>query len=306
MLRPVRAFATPTLERAIDGIFASSLPEAVAQSLVEHRVVQRIAGEALARADVEAEVASVLESERFEQAVRDVLASPALERALHSPEFERVLGQLLASPQVRRALTQQSTSLAGEIADRARATTGRLDDRIERRPRRWFRRPALVTASPYAGIATRGVALVLDALLVTLAFMIGAACVKLVASLVGGHLRPVWLAAGLGGAAWLLLLVAYFVGFWSATGQTPGMRAMHLRVVDGRGAAPRAARSFVRLVGLVLAVIPCFAGFLPALVDDRRRALPDYLAGTVVLDTGAAFALPPSSEVDEAAATVPA
>jgi uncharacterized RDD family membrane protein YckC len=39
----------------------------------------------------------------------------------------------------------------------------------------------------------------------------------------------------------------------------------------------------VRLIGLVLAIVPCFAGFLPALVDDRRRALPDLLAGTVVL-----------------------
>jgi len=26
-----------------------------------------------------------------------------------------------------------------------------------------------------------------------------------------------------------------------------------------------------------------FAGFVPALFDERRRALPDYLAGTVVL-----------------------
>jgi uncharacterized RDD family membrane protein YckC len=26
-----------------------------------------------------------------------------------------------------------------------------------------------------------------------------------------------------------------------------------------------------------------FAGFVPALFDARRRALPDYLAGTVVL-----------------------
>ena len=32
----------------------------------------------------------------------------------------------------------------------------------------------------------------------------------------------------------------------------------------------------------MLAIIPLFAGFLPVLFDRRRRALPDYLAGTVV------------------------
>jgi uncharacterized RDD family membrane protein YckC len=39
----------------------------------------------------------------------------------------------------------------------------------------------------------------------------------------------------------------------------------------------------VRLVGLVLAIVPLFAGILPALVDDRRRALQDFLAGTTVV-----------------------
>jgi len=32
-----------------------------------------------------------------------------------------------------------------------------------------------------------------------------------------------------------------------------------------------------------LAIIPCFLGFVPALFDRRRRALPDYLAGTEVV-----------------------
>jgi uncharacterized RDD family membrane protein YckC len=39
----------------------------------------------------------------------------------------------------------------------------------------------------------------------------------------------------------------------------------------------------VRFVGLVLAIVPLFAGFLPALFTERRRALPDFLASTVVL-----------------------
>jgi uncharacterized RDD family membrane protein YckC len=39
----------------------------------------------------------------------------------------------------------------------------------------------------------------------------------------------------------------------------------------------------VRLIGLGLAIVPLFLGFLPVLVDARRRGLHDFLAGTVVL-----------------------
>ena len=46
---------------------------------------------------------------------------------------------------------------------------------------------------------------------------------------------------------------------------------------------PSVGRSLVRLVGLVLAIVPLFAGFLPVLFNERRRGLPDFLAGTVVV-----------------------
>src|SRR5207247_9385303 len=78
------------------------------------------------------------------------------------------------------------------------------------------------------------------------------------------------------------LVSLYFVGFWAAAGQTPGMRLMRLRVLTGSGTPPSFVRSVVRLFGLALAIIPCFAGFLPVLVDGRRRALQDYLARTAV------------------------
>ncbi len=82
---------------------------------------------------------------------------------------------------------------------------------------------------------------------------------------------------------WFIVAGAYFVVFWTTVGQTPGLRMMRLRVVDGKGESPSAGRSVVRLIGLALAIIPLFAGFLPVLFDRRRRALQDYLAGTVVV-----------------------
>ena len=83
---------------------------------------------------------------------------------------------------------------------------------------------------------------------------------------------------------WLLLSGSYFVLFWSTAGQTPGMRLMHVRVLDRHGDPPGLGRSLVRFVGLLLAIVPLFAGFLPVLFDERRRGLHDYLAGTVVHD----------------------
>ena len=85
--------------------------------------------------------------------------------------------------------------------------------------------------------------------------------------------------------AGVLVNVFYFTGFWTTAGQTPGMRLMHLRVADASGFPPGLGRSYVRLAGLFLAILLLFTGFLPALVDDRRRALQDFLAGTVILDT---------------------
>ena len=92
----------------------------------------------------------------------------------------------------------------------------------------------------------------------------------------------------LGGGAYLIWTIAYFTTFWSTTGQTPGDRLMQIRVCradDGEHLS--VARSVVRLVGLVLAAIPLFAGFLPILFDDRRRGLQDMLAGTVVVASAA-------------------
>jgi uncharacterized RDD family membrane protein YckC len=135
---------------------------------------------------------------------------------------------------------------------------------------------------PFAGVATRAVALALDVALVHVFVLVGVGLLGLVASLVG-DLRPDWLVAALVGAAWALSVTVYFILFWSVTGQTPGMRAMRLRVVAEDGEAPSLGRALVRLVGLLLAIVPLFAGFLPVLFDARRRGLPDYLAGTVVL-----------------------
>jgi uncharacterized RDD family membrane protein YckC len=81
---------------------------------------------------------------------------------------------------------------------------------------------------------------------------------------------------------WILIAGGYFVLFWSSVGQTPGMRLLRLRVQSAGGVAPTVSRSIVRMVGLVLAIVVLFVGFVPVLYDRRRRGLADFLAGTAV------------------------
>jgi uncharacterized RDD family membrane protein YckC len=290
--------ATPEAARAVHLVMASPLPEAVGRSLAEHRVVERVVSEVLASADFEHAVASALESERTSRLVHQVLASPALARMLtealeskltadlagqivSSPEFDHLLEGAVSSPAVRAALARQTQTLGQDTAAGLRRRAVRIDDRVERVPRRWLRRPPRPGTPPQAGVGTRGVALAIDALLAQLIFLTLAATFGLIGSLAGGPDSGSLLDA-LAGAGWVIVVAAYFLTFWSGAGQTPGMRLMRLRLLDSSGSPPGFWRSLVRLLGLGVAIAIVFLGFVPVLVDDRRRALQDFLAGTTV------------------------
>jgi uncharacterized RDD family membrane protein YckC len=286
---PARAARGP-LERALGEVLEGPLPEALARSVVEHRVVERFVGELARHGELEGMAVSALESEQAERLFRQVLASPALERllaeAVESPASRRLVTRMLQDPELQRtitqALSQQTVGFADEFVAAVRRRAAHVDGRAERVPRRVLGKQARTGRVPYAGLGTRGIALVADALLAHVLFVTAVALVELVASLFGG-LRPHWLAATIGGVGWFLTVVTYFVAFWSTTGQTPGMRLMGLRVQRADGEPPGPGRSLVRFIGLVLGIVPLFAGCLPMLVDDRRRALQDFIAGTVVV-----------------------
>ena len=135
---------------------------------------------------------------------------------------------------------------------------------------------------PYAGVATRAVALAVDSVIVQGTLLVVAAMGSLIAQLVGGvHLGTVGTAVA--ASAWVLITATYFVAFWTVDGQTPGMRAMHLEVTTKGGyETPHLGRSIIRVIGLALCILTCFLGFLPVLFDNQRRGLHDMLAGTVV------------------------
>jgi uncharacterized RDD family membrane protein YckC len=136
----------------------------------------------------------------------------------------------------------------------------------------------------YVGLITRAIAFSLDAALVNLVAIVVAVALGLALSLLSipDSLVPVF--AAVGAAAWVIWAVAYFVTFWSTTGQTPGSHLLRIKVVRARdGDLLRPRQSVIRFAGLTLAAIPLFAGFLPILFDDRRRGLQDMLARSVVI-----------------------
>ena len=90
-----------------------------------------------------------------------------------------------------------------------------------------------VTA-PEAGIATRGIALAVDAAVANGIYIVAAALLGLIGSLVG-DLHPRWLVALIAATGWALVVGGYFVLFWTTTGQTPGMRFVRIRLESEEG-----------------------------------------------------------------------
>ncbi len=102
----------------------------------------------------------------------------------------------------------------------------------------------------------------------------------------------VWLAQALRGqvpgavliALWAVQIV-YWTYFHGRTGQTPAKRWLRLRVVRGNGQSVGYVNAFLRAVGTIAGGIPWGVGYLVAFFNPHRRALHDWLAGTVVLST---------------------
>ena len=140
---------------------------------------------------------------------------------------------------------------------------------------------------PYVGLVTRAIAFALDAAILNVAALLTAAVVLLAFSVVTIPEELETVAAVAGTTLYLAWIVGYFVTFWATTGQTPGNRAMRIRVVAQSGGRLRPRVALVRFAGLTLAALPLFAGFLLILVDERRRGLHDVLARTLVVEAAA-------------------
>jgi uncharacterized RDD family membrane protein YckC len=136
----------------------------------------------------------------------------------------------------------------------------------------------------YAGLATRALALAVDGAVVNGAALLVGVVVGLGLSLFDIPSKSSHVLVVIGAALTLVWLMAYFVLFWTANGQTPGNRLMEVRVQDATTGRPIPhRRAVLRILLLELSAILLFTPALLMLVDARRRALHDRVARTVVV-----------------------
>jgi uncharacterized RDD family membrane protein YckC len=94
---------------------------------------------------------------------------------------------------------------------------------------------ALEQDVPYVGLLTRVLSWALDLLVINLVAIFTGLGVELVVQIfpIAKHLQPVF--GAIAGAVYVLWTAAYFVAFWSITGQTLGARVMQVRLVMPNG-----------------------------------------------------------------------
>ncbi len=89
---------------------------------------------------------------------------------------------------------------------------------------------------------------------------------------------------------WLLVIVGsnltfivYVIFCWLLVDKTIGQALLGLRVVRVDGRALTLGPAVRRVIGMYLAILPLFLGFLWILIDDRRQGWHDKIADTVVV-----------------------
>jgi uncharacterized RDD family membrane protein YckC len=85
--------------------------------------------------------------------------------------------------------------------------------------------------------------------------------------------------------AWILGACAYHPYFWVRSGQTPGKRLLHLKVVRCDGQPLSWGTAIVRYLGYWVSALPLYLGFLCILWDRNKQGFHDKIAGTVVVRT---------------------
>lgn len=268
------------IDQAVQAAAEEAMVSAVESEAVERALVRVLQGPI-----VEEAVNGALESETVKRALIEALDSELVDelwrRLLASDEAQRLVERIAEAPEVRAAISAQSVGFVEDIGHTIGDGTEQVDNFVERVVRRILFRRRRATPTDRAGAVTRGLAFALDALLVNLAFTGFAAIAAYITTAFSADgASPVTIALGAG--AWMILIGAYLVGFWSLAGQTLGMRFLGIRLATEGGGLPF-GRSVKRLFGLGLAILPFGLGLLGVLLDERRRGWQDRIAGVDVV-----------------------
>ena len=80
-----------------------------------------------------------------------------------------------------------------------------------------------------------------------------------------------------------LVVLTYFVFFWTLLGYTPGKALLGLRIVRKDGRPLSVGRALLRYLGYWVSAIPLFLGFIWILFDHQHEGWHDKLANTHVV-----------------------
>ena len=131
--------------------------------------------------------------------------------------------------------------------------------------------PGTGVALSYAGIGSRFVALLIDAILV---------------SVVGGIIGAIF-SQGPGepgsGVVNLIIGVAYYVYFIGSSGLTLGGRLLGCKVVDANGQIPGYGTAAIRYVMSIVSGAVILIGYLWAFWDKNKQTWHDKVANTYVV-----------------------
>jgi uncharacterized RDD family membrane protein YckC len=135
----------------------------------------------------------------------------------------------------------------------------------------------------YAGFASRFAAFVVDVVVLTGIFMLALAAINFAASILTGKnidftRGDTWVVIAY--FAWAFI---YFAHFWGLNGRTAGGALFGLQVLTNDGGDVSARRAIGRTLAFPLSFLILGLGFLGILLGDRRRALHDVIAATVVV-----------------------
>ena len=140
--------------------------------------------------------------------------------------------------------------------------------------------PPDAVSEQYGGLLRRLAALSYDVLLVTSVMML---LTLALLPLSGGQpIEP-------GNAFYqILLFVAvgcFFIGFWVYGGQTLGMRAWRLKVVQNSGEPLTWKIGLIRFISGFLSLLPLGLGVIWIAIDPEKQAWHDKIAGTRAIQT---------------------
>lgn len=170
--------------------------------------------------------------------------------------------------------------------------------------------PELIVVSyQVAGVGSRIVAGLIDA---TIAFSAFIGIIVLFFT-VGDRVLGARAASAISAYGVAVLLLLQFALIWGyyvlfealSDGQTPGKRAMHLRVVRDGGYSITFSASAIRNLMRVIDLQPAFAyfvGMIAVMSTRRSQRLGDLVAGTLVVREGTSVAPPVSRRTEQSAA----